>query len=478
MISFVVDPSLTYPDSDDFYSPSERFPEYRHDHIARSQNLIYRAVRNSFAQGGFDQEHFNTPFWNPLGGFIRPGNRVFVLCNFVFNRLSNESAENFKAKCTHGSVLRALLDYLLLAVGGTGQVAFGNAPMQFCRWDSVLSDTGAKVVQDFYRTKDPRVEAKDLRLFVAQRTRLGRVVEIDKRQESAGVQVNLGDESLLAELDHRPPARYRVMNYNSKRTEAFHAQGSHIYVINRQVLESDVIVNLSKLKTHEKVGITCALKNCVGSVAHKDSLPHHRFGPPEVGGDEYPPDKTGLMRKISAFHDRVWQMPPHSKWGNILRIIDLTLRRVEGLRAPITEGAWCGNDTAWRMVLDLARILRYATPTGEINSSPVRKHLAFIDGVIGGEGQGPLSPKSVPSGMLLFSDNPVSADFAAARLMGFDPDRIPMIRQAQKLNNLPLIEHNLANEQILYNGQACSLSDLINLVNYHYEPPLGWKEKL
>src|SRR4030067_3452270 len=206
MISFVVDPSLTYPDSDDFYSPSERFPEYRHAHIARSQNLIYRAVRNSFAQGGFDQEHFNTPFWNPLGGFIRPGNRVFVLFNFVFNRLCNESAENFKAKCTHGSVLRALLDYLLLAVGGTGQVAFGNAPMQFCRWDSVLSDTGAKVVQDFYRTKDPRVEAKDLRLFVAQRTRLGRVVEIDKRQEKAGVPGNLSDERLLGELDHRPTA--------------------------------------------------------------------------------------------------------------------------------------------------------------------------------------------------------------------------------------------------------------------------------
>lgn len=478
MISLAIDRAVTYPDGDDFYSPDERFPEYKYDHISRSKNPVYRAVRKTFELAGFDREHLNSPVWNPLGGFVQPGSRVFVLCNFVFNRLSNESAENFKAKCTHGSVLRALVDYLLLAVGKTGHITFGNAPMQFCDWDSVLNDTGAKVVREFYQKYDTRVEAKDLRLFAAHRTRLGRVVSMDKRQESEGVQVNLGSESLMAELDHKPPARYRVMNYNPRRTEAFHARGSHIYVISRHVLESDVIVNLSKLKTHEKVGITCALKGCVGAVGHKDSLPHHRFGPPERGGDEYPPDRTGLMRKLSSFHDRVWQIPPDRRLGNFLRVIDLTLRRLEGLRAPITEGAWWGNDTAWRMVLDLARILRYATPTGEMNPSPVRKHVAYIDGIIGGEGQGPLTPKCVPSGLLLFSDNPVSADYAAARLMGFDPDRIPMIREAQNLHSLPLVNQNLADEQIYCNGQTCSLSDLVNLATHHFEPAIGWKGKL
>ena len=66
-------------------------------------------------------------------------------------------------------------------------------------------------------------------------------------------------------------------------------------MIHRDVLEADVVIHLSKLKTHEKVGITCGLKGFVGSVGHKDCLAHHRFGPPGRGGDEYP-DSQAFLR--------------------------------------------------------------------------------------------------------------------------------------------------------------------------------------
>lgn len=478
MISLIIDPSLSYPDSSTFFSPDEHFPEYKHSHISETKNHVYRAVRDCFAQAGLDREHFNKPTWNPLGDFIRPGSRVFVLCNFVFHRLSKEPAESFAAKCTHGSVLRALIDYLLLAVGNSGDIKFGNAPMQYCRWESVLSETGAQAVAKFYQSIGAPVKPRDLRLFVAHSNNLGGVADVERRSESGGVKVNLATDSLLSGLDNDPAVRYRVMNYNPKRTESFHAQGFHAYVINREILEADVVISLPKFKTHEKVGLTCALKGCVGAVGHKDSLPHHRFGSPKLGGDEYPSDRIGLLHIVSAFHDRVQRTMPDCRRGTILRIFDKGMRRIATFGSPIKEGAWWGNDTAWRMVLDLARILTYATSSGNLKSVVSRKHLVFVDGILGGEGQGPLSPEAVRSGLLLFSDNPVVADYAAALLMGFHPDRIPMLNEALALQRFPLLDHNLASEVVIYNKLTYSVSNLAKLAARPFKTPLGWNGRL
>lgn len=478
MISIVADPTLSYPDVESYYSPDERFPEYRYKHISAGKNPVYRAVRDCFVQAGLDREHLGGASWNPLGGFIQAGSRVFVLCNFVLHRVPGESPGNFAAKCIQGSVLRALVDYLLLAVGENGSVSFGNAPMQFCCWESVLAETGAQVVEQFYQENGASVKAKDLRLFVGEKNQFGAISKVERRNEADGVAVNLAADSLLVELDRDPFTHYRVMNYNPVRTEAFHTCGSHAYVINRHILEADTIVSLPKLKTHEKVGITCALKGFVGTVAHKDSLPHHRYGPPILGGDEYPSDRTGLLRMASAFHDRVQQAAPDRTAGSLLRVADKMVHRVLEPLGPVTEGAWWGNDTAWRMVLDLARIATYATSAGKMETFPQRKHLVLVDGIVGGEGQGPLKPKPVHSGMLLFSDNLLAADLACASMMGFNPECIPMLREALRLVRYRLSDHQLESEEVIYNSRTSTLAELISLAPYHYETPLGWKGKI
>jgi uncharacterized protein (DUF362 family) len=478
MISIIHDPELEYPEADEFHSPDKRFPEYQHDHVSGQPNQVYRAVRECLAQAGLDSERFGQPSWNPLGEYIPSGSRVFVLCNFVLERQPREAPENFLAKCLQGSVLRAMVDYLLLAVGPDGSVALGNAPMQHCNWDSVLRDTGADRVLEFHQSLGAPVEARDLRLFVVKRDRLGRIEMVDERPESNGVAVNLGAASLMAELDRSPNTPYRVMNYNPQRLEAFHSKDRHVYVINREILEADTIVTLPKLKTHEKTGITCALKNFVGAVGHKDSLPHYRFGSPEVGGDEFPADRTGLLRRTLGFHYMVQGTVPGSKWGNTLRVVDSLARFGLRRRAPINEGAWWGNDTAWRMVLDLARIMTYANREGELQTSPCRRHLALVDGVVGGEGEGPLFPDPVHSGLLIFSDDLVAADYACATAMGFDPQRIPKLREVSRLSSYPLMEHSLEGEQVWYNGRSSSLEEIANLAQYHYEPSIGWKGRL
>ncbi|MRR32097.1 DUF362 domain-containing protein, partial [bacterium] len=327
MISLLIDPSLTYPEGGEFYSPDERYPEYRYQAISTRSNPIYKAVRDCFIQAGLDHDHFGTANWNPLGDFVEPGSKVFVLCNFANERRSSERLEDYRSRCTHGSVIRAVIDYLLIAVGESGEVNFGNAPTQFCHWKQVQQDTGADEVERFYQNEGIPVAACDLRLFVTDATSIGSVRAVERRDEANGVHVDLGMESLFCELDAKSDQHYRVMNYNPMRTERFHTKGHHEYVVNRKILEADVIFSIPKLKTHEKVGISCALKGFVGTVAHKDSLPHHRFGAPEEGGDEYPDTRAGVQKLTSAYHERIQQTAPDSALGSTLRASYRILKR-------------------------------------------------------------------------------------------------------------------------------------------------------
>ncbi len=74
------------------------------------------------------------------------------------------------------------------------------------------------------------------------------------------------------------------------------------------------------------------------------------------------------------------------------------------------------------MCVDLNRCLYYSDARGAHFDAPepVRTVLTVIDGVIAGEGEGPLAPSDVPLGVVLAATDPVALDLAAVRLMGFD----------------------------------------------------------
>lgn len=475
MLSLILDPKIEYPDADEFFSPDEHFPEYPYQHIAKKKNDVYRAVRNCFYQARLDRHNLGTSTWNPLRQFIPRGSRVFVLCNFANERRPDELEEDYRSRCTHGSVIRAVIDYILLAVGREGRVQFGNAPTQFCHWDQVLEDTGADEVLNFYKTNNIPVEAHDLRLFITDATQLGAVRNVERRDDVDGVRIDLGPDSLFAKLDQKSGQRYRVMNYDPRRTESFHAGGHHTYVVNRKILESDVIFSIPKLKTHEKVGISCVIKGYVGTVGHKDSLPHHRYGPPSQGGDEYPEDRLGVRRFSTAYHEGVQKTKPDTPIGSTLRVSFRVLKRAVRLFGGVIEGGWSGNDTAWRMVLDLNRIATYASADGMMKTNPCRSHLALIDGICGGEGEGPAYSTAYNSGVILFGDDRLEVDKLNALLMGFDPQKIPLIREAYCLDNYPLVRQDLSNNTVIVNGKPVSLQHYFKHPPYRFEPPEGWK---
>jgi len=452
------------------------YPEYRYAHLSAEPNHVYRAVRDIFAQAGLDREHLGTSEWNPLGAYIRKGSRVFVLCNFVTHRYPKEGQLAFWAKCTHGSVLRAVVDYIVLAVGPSGKVIFGNAPLQSCNWQKVLQDTGADRVLEFYKQRGIEVRAQDLRLFIAPRKRWGCVAYVDRRDDTnCAVEVDLADESLLSSLGDNGGNRFRVIDYNPKRTQAYHTGGHHVYVVNRAVLESDVVFSLPKLKTHKMVGLTCALKGFVGTIGHKDCLAHHRFGPPDQGGDEYPRYRWLLLR-LSQFRDwvntRDW--PPLRM--NSLRMIDYLVQHLLIRMGVILGGAWYGNDTAWRMALDTARILMYATTNGNMQPSIQRRHLAFVDGIIAGEGDGPLVPSPIKAGVLLFSDDVGLCDWACCRLIGFDFDRVPIVREAfNPFMSFAVSRGDFTSCDAYLNGRVIRAQELTWVGKRPFRPPRGWR---
>jgi uncharacterized protein (DUF362 family) len=62
----------------------------------------------------------------------------------------------------------------------------------------------------------------------------------------------------------------------------------------------------------------------------------------------------------------------------------------------------------------------------------VRPDYAIVDGIVGMEGNGPISGEPVASGVLVFADDPVAADVMGASLMGFDPMAIAYLAEAAR----------------------------------------------
>ena len=192
----------------------------------------------------------------------------------------------------------------------------------------------------------------------------------------------------------------------------YHNKRNHVYSIPRTVLQSDVIVNISKLKTHRKVGLTCALKNVVGITNRKYWLPHFR----ERIDASYLDALPGAVRMLLGARDLLTRAVFKS-----VRLHNLAAEY------PCRDGNWPGDDTTWLMVLDLYRIMLLANSTGEMTEVPQRRHFCVIDGIVGGGGFGPLAPRSVLSRTLILGINPRSVDAVAAHLMGYDPTGIRLL---------------------------------------------------
>lgn len=399
-------------------------------------NPVYEAVEALFRELGLDAARAGTPEWNPLGDLIAPGERVIVKPNLVSSKNLHEKIIGKKlwASSTHGALLRPILEYALKAAGPKGVVRVVDSPVEGCEIEKVAGPLGIFAVIDHLRRGGADVDFVDLRYFrvaphfalddvraLGLSLNLGLLWRTPLRGDPRGyTRVNLGEASAFATPDAPPGPRLRFHRSHYETPVPHHTGGKHEYSLPRTVLDADVVINLPKMKTHKKTGVTLALKSVIGITNEKYWLPHFTAGDPSVGGDEFDRPRT-LAEKIE---DKLSRFPLPGDHSLVARAARL------GGPPKVIDGSWEGNDTLWRTILDLNKILFFVDKNGVLRDKPVRRYLALVDGLVAGEGEGPLGATPVDAGLLVGGFDPALVDATAAEEMGLDPMKIAMIRRA------------------------------------------------
>ncbi|MAE71069.1 MAG: hypothetical protein CME06_11455 [Gemmatimonadetes bacterium] len=438
-------------------------------------NAVYEAVRELFRRLEMDGPRFGSIDWNPLGEVIRPGETVVVKPNWV-----KEShllrPDDWEEVITHPSVIRAVVDYALLALGESGRIIITDGPQTDSSFRKIVQRTSMGALIDHWRSLGlgPDVELLDLR----QEEHLTRDGVIVRRTRLEGdplgyVEYDLGEGSEL--VGHK--GRYFGACFDMDETNRAHSGGVHRYRISGTVAHADVVLNIPKMKTHKKCGITASLKNMVGINGWKNFLPHHSEGTPRMGGDQFPDDSLKgvleyhLMGRFKAFINRC----PDGV-AAVLRHLKKPGRAAFGdTEEVVRSGNWYGNDTIWRMVLDLNKLLLYGDRHGELRSKPVRRYFSIVDGIVAGEGNGPMCPEPVAAGRLIGGRNAVAVDQVCAVEMGLDPRKIPSIDRARACRTFPLARFDAGEVSIVRGSGATEPTWTVDPARkYRFVPHFGW----
>ncbi|MCD8533449.1 MAG: DUF362 domain-containing protein [Verrucomicrobia bacterium] len=267
-------------------------------------------------------------------------------------------------------------------------------------------------------------------------------------------------------------------SFDMEETNLRHSGTTHEYLLCRTPMEADVFINIPKLKTHKKVGLTCALKNLVGINANKNWLPHHTEGTPDDGGDQFPAN-TSKARLEHQWMGRIKRfLTGNPGWSRIFVPLKKVGRMYFGdTQKVVRSGNWYGNDTCWRMVLDLNKCLYFFDGAGKRRHSPP-KYLAVVDGILGGEGNGPMAPDPVKCGAIIAGTHPVAVDMVAAKLMGFNYRRIRMLDGAFRIQKLSFVGFSPEDIEILSPSPSWRgpLKDFVSPFNFR--PHFGWENHI
>jgi len=461
------------------FNPREKYPELKllpYDSEIDPKNYVYEIIRKGFFMYNLDCGNYGTQKWNPLSKIVSKGNTVVIKPNLVRDRhpLGEKAV---LATVTHSSLLRPIIDYTILALKGKGKIIICDAPFQSTDFDKVCEINGLRKLVDFYKTntKDVQVSLLDLR---KERMKYeGRTMKPDgsfgekrivqlKGDPLGYTIIDLGDNSFHSEIDTYWKL-YAIPDYETKNLRKYHTQKKHCYSIPNTILKADVIISVPKLKSHRKAGITLALKNFVGICDSKSFLPHHRIGTPQEKGDEYP-HEPGILRLIKDGLIKIMMNVPMARMS------------IPFLEKQLLEsGAWHGNDTVWRTILDLNIIARYANEEGILCSNSQRKFLFIVDGIIGQEEEGPVFGFPKKCGVTILGTNPCAVDYVAAKLVGFDIGQLKLITTPLERKNeirYPLVNYDVSDVTVVSNvGEYVKIHELKRERSLKFLAPNGWK---
>lgn len=385
------------------------------------------------------------------------GKKILLKPNWVKH---NSNPQDEICLCTHPNFILAFLEILL--EWRPKSILIADAPVQGCNWSKLLTQGFLDRVGQLSQSSGVDICIKDFRrvAFSPETNQL----EADKKPLDEYIIFDVAEKSYLEDITSDKNL-FRVTCYDPDRLAESHHKGMHKYCIAKDVFDCDVIITLPKIKTHQKSGLTNSMKILVGINGDKDYLPHHRIGAVECGGDCYKgkhPFRKMSELVLDAANRRRGRWLYHP-----LSYLSAALWR---LSRPTKEqnlaAGWYGNDTVWRMVMDLNTIAQYGKADGSLADVPQRTIYTLCDGIIGGQGNGPLSPEPLPLGIIAFSNDAFAMDEVAGRLFKLNLERVPLLKEASSINKKKTIDYYI-------NGNKVEMKDIEAYAMDVTMPP-GW----
>lgn len=413
---------------------------------------------------------------------INPGNTVVLKPNWVMQS-HKYRPDDWEFVITHPAVITAVLMMVLQRLNGSGRVVVTDGPTTETSFRKLIARYPTTQWEFLAKSAGVQLEIIDLREhewetrndIIVER----RVLPGDPRGKTG---VDLFDDRSEFWGHAKSVRGYHGADYDRKETNDAHDGHHNRYSVSRTVLEADVFINLPKLKTHRKAGITCCLKNLVGINTYKNYLPHYSEGGPGEGGDQFPRDNVSARIEGPLMGFLKQRVLTNAHLAKALSPLNTIGRKIFGdTREVVRSGNWFGNETIWRMVLDLNKVLLYANPDGSMREGGLlhaKHYIGIVDGILAGEGHGPLAPEPVEMGYLFCGTDPAAIDATGATFMGFDPLKIPSIANAFKVAHYPISGSSLDEVVAEFRGQEHGLRDVPEDLVVRCEPQFGWKGQI
>lgn len=410
--------------------------------------------------------------------FIRPGEKVVLKPNWVKEHDERHPGpDQWEHVVTHPAVIEGVIRWVAPLLRECGSIIICDAPQtdssfaalrKYCRLDEMV----ARCQQDFPGVKIALLDLRPEEWHAVDGVTVSKTELPGDPLGSTHVRLNADSEFVRF---HGLGKLYGA-SYNMAETNERHQEETHEYMLCRTPMDADVLINIPKLKCHKKVGLTCALKNLVGINANKNWLPHHTEGTPDQGGDQFP----AATVKAKLEHSLMGKIKKVLFGKHLLSKLFVPLKKVGRLifgdtQKVVRSGNWHGNDTCWRMVVDLNKCLFYFDGSGAPRTSP-RRYLAVVDGIVGGEGNGPMAPDPKACGVIVAGQNPLAVDTVCAGLMGFDWQKVRMLAGAFDVNRKPVSGFKFDDITVRSNDPrwSRSLSRFEAADTYHFKPHFGW----
>lgn len=375
---------------------------------------------------------------------INSGDTVLLKPNFVQEK--RERDDDWDYVITHPFIISAVIKLICEQKNKPSKVILADAPMTGASFLRILDHFPVSEWVELFRNSHIQFDIVDLRDEEWKMASNG--IILDKKKltgdPNGKVLCNLKDEN--SEFFNKPKTRQKLYgaDYDIKETNDAHNGSDNYYSVSKTVIQADVIINLPKLKTHKKGGITCCLKNMIGINTNKNLLPHHTIGNTRDGGDQFADNSasTSIESKVTMIaKNAVTRF--HFLTPMLVPLKRIALKVWGDNNQTARSGGWYGNDTLWRTILDLNKIMFYSDDSGSLREDKTnnrKRYIGIVDGIYGGKGNGPLDPERIDAGILICGLNPVAIDCVAAKVMGYDYKKIPQLIHAFDVQNYKLID--------------------------------------